>query len=123
MRALEARPEARGDVMTLGDVFAPGSATIPPEVIRELDRIVAFANSDKKRRILIEGHTDDRGGAKLNQELSQDRADALKQALVKRGVAAKRISAVGKGEAEPVAGNDTEQGRSQNRRVEIVLVH
>ena len=122
MRALEAQPDTRGDVMTLGDVFAPGSATIPPEVIQSLDKVVKFANSDRHRKIRIEGHTDDRGGAKLNQELSQDRAEALKQALVKRGVASNRITVVGKGESEPVAGNDTEEGRSQNRRVEVVLL-
>jgi outer membrane protein OmpA-like peptidoglycan-associated protein len=122
MQALTPQPDARGMVMTLGEgVFAPGSATLQPEVLRELDRIVDFANSDKSRPLLIEGHTDDHGSARLNQELSQDRADALKQALVKRGVAAKRITAVGKGDAEPVARNDTEEGRAQNRRVEVIL--
>lgn len=122
MKALTPEADPRGEVLTLGDVFAPGSATLPPEVLREFERVVAFANKDKGRKLLIEGHTDNRGSARLNRDLSQDRAEALKQALVKRGVAAKRISAVGKGDAEPVASNETEDGRARNRRVEIVLV-
>jgi OOP family OmpA-OmpF porin len=67
---------------------------------------------------VVEGHTDSVGPDAYNQKLSQRRADAVKQVLVKDGVAANRVTSVGYGESRPVADNATEAGRAVNRRVE-----
>jgi len=123
MQNLTATRDRRGQVMTLGEsVFRPGKATLEPEAADNLDSVVAFVNADATRPIRIEGHTDDRGGANLNQVLSQRRAEAVRDALVAKGVDASRISAVGRGEDAPIATNDSEQGRARNRRVEVVLL-
>jgi outer membrane protein OmpA-like peptidoglycan-associated protein len=122
MQNLTARREGRGEVMTLGEsVFPPGKASLLPEALDNLGKVVDFVNAAPDRRVRIEGHTDNRGGANLNQALSQQRADAVLQALVQRGVARARITAVGMGADRPVAPNDTPQGRARNRRVEVIL--
>jgi len=122
MSRLGTRQGERGLVMTLGDfVFSAGSATLQPEVARNLGPVLRFVNSDKAKPVLIEGYTDDRGSERLNLELSQKRADALRRALISGGVPAKRVKAVGRGESDPVAANDSPEGRAQNRRVEITL--
>jgi len=122
MSNLSAQREQRGEVMTLGEaVFAPGKSSLQPEALANLDRVVEFVNQDASRRIRIEGHTDDRGGANLNQVLSQRRAEAVRDALASRGVDASRIVAVGLGESAPAAPNDSPEGRARNRRVEVIL--
>lgn len=122
MQNLTARRDGRGEVMTLGEsVFPPGRATLLPEALANLDRVVEFVGTDPARRVRIEGHTDNRGGANLNQVLSQRRAEAVRDALVQRGVDAGRIAVVGLGADRPVATNDTAAGRARNRRVEIIV--
>ncbi|MGY6519986.1 MAG: OmpA family protein [Lysobacteraceae bacterium] len=119
---LDSRREARGEVMTLsGDVFAPGQASLRPEARANLGRVVDFVQGRPSARILIEGHTDSTGSANLNQTLSQRRADSVKQALVELGVDASRMQSTGFGPNRPVASNASEQGRAQNRRVDIIL--
>ena len=122
MQNLRAESESRGQVMTLGDaVFPPGKATLQPEALAGLDTVVEFVNKEPSRRIRIEGHTDNRGSDNLNQVLSQQRAEAVRDALVQRGVDASRITAVGLGKSVPAATNDTPEGRAKNRRVEVIL--
>jgi OOP family OmpA-OmpF porin len=70
---------------------------------------------------VIEGHTDNIGSDAYNQELSQQRADAVRGFLIQNGIGAERITAQGRGKSYPVASNDTEVGRQQNRRVEITI--
>ncbi len=122
MQSLTAQSEQRGRVMTLGDgVFPPGSATLAPAALANLDRVIAFVNESPNAPVRIEGHTDNRGSANLNQVLSQRRAEAVREALIARGVDGRRMTAVGLGASSPVASNETADGRARNRRVEIIL--
>lgn len=107
---------------TLGEgVFAAGRADLTGAAAARLDEAAAFLGAAPGRRARIEGHTDSRGSANLNQALSQQRAEAVRDALVARGVEASRLVAVGRGSDRPVATNDTPDGRARNRRVEIIL--
>jgi outer membrane protein OmpA-like peptidoglycan-associated protein len=119
---LEAELTKRGLVLTLGDVlFDTGQATLKPGAARTVGALVTFLNENPGRNVLIEGFTDSVGSDEFNLGLSQRRADAVRAALVERGIAGTRIRTRGYGEAYPVAGNETPAGRQQNRRVEIVI--
>ncbi len=102
-----------------GASFATGSAKLKPAAHKQLDTAVDFAAKNPDANLTVEGYTDNRGKEKANEVLSTKRADAVKAYLVKKGVAANRITAVGKGSAKPLGDNTTEAGRAQNRRVEI----
>ncbi len=120
---LEAEKTERGLVLTLGDVlFDSGRADLRAGAMRGIDKLAAFLMEYPNRNVLIEGHTDSVGNDSYNLTLSQQRADAVKMALVSRGIAPGRIISKGYGETFPVASNDTNPGRQQNRRVEIVIL-
>jgi len=120
--ALQAKATSRGTVLTLGSVlFAPGQATLKSEALQNLYSLVTFMQEDSERTAIIEGYTDNVGSDALNLDLSQRRAEAVRGFLIKNGVNGERVTARGYGEASPVASNDTEAGRQQNRRVEIVF--
>ena len=122
LQSLHATRGAHGLQMTLDDIaFAPGKSALRPEARANLDKVVAFVNKDRRKPIRIEGHTDSRGNANANQLLSQRRAEAVRDALIAAGVDGGRMTATGLGEAQPVAANDSEEGRAKNRRVDIVL--
>ena len=72
--------------------------------------------------VRITGHTDNVGTERDNQRLSEGRANAVRNELIKRGIASERIEAEGKGESEPIADNTTEEGRAQNRRTEFTII-
>lgn len=97
--------------------FAPGEAVFEPGSEAVLDRIAAVLGRCDGARVEIGGHTDSRGPEALNQRLSLRRAEAVLDALIARGVPLAMLSARGFGEAEPVASNDTEEGRARNRRI------
>jgi outer membrane protein OmpA-like peptidoglycan-associated protein len=112
----------RGLVLTLGNIlFAVDKDTIKEGSERTLQRVAEFLNEYPERKVMIEGFTDNTGAESYNQDLSERRADSVKRTLVANDVAAKRIRTHGYGEAHPVASNDTQAGRLQNRRVEIVI--
>jgi len=122
LQNLRATRGAQGMQMTLDDIaFAPGQANLRPEAKASLGQLIAFVNRDPGKPIRIEGHTDSRGAANANRVLSQRRADAVRDALIAAGVAAGRISSVGLGEEQPVADNESEEGRARNRRVDVIL--
>lgn len=119
---LKAQKTDRGYVLTLGDVlFDTGKATLKPGANVTVDRLAKFLQDTPERTVMIEGHTDSVGSSESNQLLSQRRADAVKSALLERGVAPNRIQTLGKGEDYPKASNDNAAGRQQNRRVEVVI--
>jgi outer membrane protein OmpA-like peptidoglycan-associated protein len=119
---LQAKPTDRGLVLSLGDVlFETGRADLKPGATGHLGKLVAFLNTYPERTVAIEGYTDSVGGEDYNQGLSERRADSVKSYLTGQGISAIRLSASGKGESDPVAGNDSAAGRQQNRRVEVVI--
>lgn len=101
-----------------GILFETGSATIDPASNERLDRVVEYMTHRTSARIRISGHTDNVGDPRRNQALSQARAEAVRAYLVSHGIDGGRIEAVGYGDTQPVAPNDTEAGRQQNRRIE-----
>lgn len=120
--ALEAEATDRGLVLTLGDVlFATGKSEVKVGARSNLNKLVAFLNSYPERTVQIEGHTDSVGSEESNQALSQRRAESVRAYLVQQGIAANRLTAVGLGENQPVASNDTQSGRQQNRRVVAII--
>ena len=119
---LKAKPTPRGLVLTLGDVlFDTGRAELNPGAGRKLDQLAQFLNEHKDRRVQIDGFTDSVGTDSYNEELSRRRADAVKSALLSRGVDASRIATEGYGKSFPVASNSDSGGRQLNRRVEVVI--
>jgi len=114
----EPPPPACGSVIH-GINFAFDSDEILPESEPVLADLFDGLSGDPEATIVVEGHTSAEGSEAYNQDLSERRAQAVVDDLVERGIEAGRISAVGKGETEPIAGNDDESGRSLNRRVEI----
>lgn len=101
--------------------FESNSATLTPD---SKAKIKAFADYMKRKpevTVTIEGYTDSSGDMRHNMKLSQQRANAVKKALVAYGVQARRITAVGKGSLNPIADNDTPEGRAKNRRIEAVI--
>jgi outer membrane protein OmpA-like peptidoglycan-associated protein len=113
--------EGRLIISLSGVLFEPGGNTLSKLAERRLDTVAHALGAYQDRPILVEGYTDAQGSDSKNQELSQQRADAVREYLAQRGVAPERIRAVGKGESNPVASNDTAEGRANNRRVEIVV--
>jgi outer membrane protein OmpA-like peptidoglycan-associated protein len=116
--------EKRGTVITLsGSVLFPsGNDVLSPIARQSLDRVAGvLTDQPPEKPITVEGYTDSRGSDTFNQQLSQRRADAVRGYLVTKGVQSERIQAAGRGEASPIATNDTADGRASNRRVEIVI--
>lgn len=119
---LQARETERGLLVTLGDVlFQTGKAELLPTAHPRMDKLAEFLKQFPDKSLLIEGYTDSVGSDSYNQELSMRRAEAVKAALMQRGVDPVRMGVRGYGEAFPVASNDSPEGRALNRRVEVVV--
>lgn len=130
MRAALASSEAaavsrEGNLLAVtfkGDVtFDTNSAVVRPGLHSEIDRVARVMTQYPDTVIRVEGHTDSRGSNEYNMDLSNRRANSVKDLLVQRGVPGNHIEVVGFGETMPVASNDTEAGRQKNRRVEIKI--
>jgi outer membrane protein OmpA-like peptidoglycan-associated protein len=103
-------------------VFQTGKADLKPGAAERLRPLAAYLQANPNVKVRIDGHTDAQGSDSYNQQLSNNRAVSVGTALASMGVDASRIQAVGHGEAKPVADNNTDAGRQQNRRVEVTLV-
>ena len=101
--------------------FDTGSAAIKPQLRAVLDPFANSLRDDPTARLMIVGHTDNTGSDAVNNPLSVERANSVRDYLTTRGVAGARVETAGRGEREPVAENTTEAGRAKNRRVEIFL--
>lgn len=119
---LNAKQTERGLVMTLGDVlFATGRSELRAGTANNLGKLAIFLNQNPERRVMIEGHTDNVGSEENNLSLSQRRATSVMSYQTIQGVTPSRLSASGKGESMPVAGNESASGRQMNRRVELII--
>jgi len=120
----QVKEEQRGVVITLdGQVlFVTGKAELLPIARDRLNQVAkSLKDLDDDKLVSVEGYTDSRGADDMNLKLSQDRATAVRDYLLSQGVKPEKIRAIGRGEANPVASNDTPEGRANNRRVEIVV--
>jgi len=119
---LQTRDSARGLIVNMSDVlFDTGSYTLKPGAREKLAKISGILLAHPGLTLQIEGHTDSVGGDEFNQQLSERRADSVRDFLAEQGVPVSSISARGFGKTQPVASNDTPEGRQRNRRVELVV--
>ena len=114
------RMMSEGKFITYGITFDVGKATIKPESMGEINRIVQLMTENPDLKFSVEGHTDSTGSPASNQTLSEQRSQAIVAKLVELGIAQDRLTAVGKGQNSPIADNNTDEGRAKNRRVEFV---
>ena len=120
----QVKEEARGMVITLSGqvLFVTGKSELLPAARDQLDQVAeALKDQGDVKPMVVEGYTDSVGSDTTNQKLSKDRAESVRAYLVSKGVPSDKITSVGKGKANPVASNDTPDGRANNRRVEIVV--
>jgi outer membrane protein OmpA-like peptidoglycan-associated protein len=123
LRDFSLEPIEIGASMILKNIFFEfGKSTLKPESYIQLDNVALLMQSTPGLRIEISGHTDNVGSAKANQKLSEDRSKAVVDYLVSRGIEINRLEYKGYGLSQPVASNNTAEGRSQNRRVEFKII-
>jgi outer membrane protein OmpA-like peptidoglycan-associated protein len=114
--------EKTGKAPLYGITFLPGRADIAPESVIALREISALMQDNPEMRLRVEGHTDSTGTKAANQILSVKRAQAVVDYLVNRGLKRTRLEVAGMGDADPVADNSTEAGRTRNRRIQLVKI-
>jgi outer membrane protein OmpA-like peptidoglycan-associated protein len=114
---------ARGEVFTLGgDAFPSGQASLSSSAAASVRALATYLQAGPFASVKIEAHTDGQGEAEANQQLSQRRANAVRDALAAAGVPKARIQSSGLGESSPIASDDTAAGRARNRRVDIIVL-
>jgi outer membrane protein OmpA-like peptidoglycan-associated protein len=119
---LATRDSARGLIANMSDVlFRSGSFELLPGARERLAKVSGIVLAYPSLHVAVEGHTDSVGGDEYNQELSERRAQSVRDYFVQQGIPSGAIEARGFGKSEPIASNDTPEGRQQNRRVELVL--
>ena len=109
-----------GKIITYAITFETGKADLKPESMVEINRIANLMKENASLSFEVQGHCDATGSDKVNDPLSQKRAEAIVAALVEQGIASARLSAVGKGSHVPIADNSSDEGRAKNRRVEFI---
>lgn len=115
-------PVKEGETYLLNNIFfETNKAELKPESANELDRLVTLLKENINMAIEISGHTDNQGSAEYNKTLSQNRVNSVVNYLIEKGIEASRLKGIGYGKIKPIASNDTEEGRAQNRRVEFTI--
>ena len=124
-RVAMVKEEARGLVITLSGavLFESGKSELLQTAQMKLTDVAKALEEQGDKKIVIEGHTDNRGSDSYNAQLSQARAQAVRNFLVQQGLSAERLEAKGVGEGQPIASNDSAEGRANNRRVEIIVAN
>jgi outer membrane protein OmpA-like peptidoglycan-associated protein len=119
---LQTRDTARGLIVNMSDVlFDTGKYSLRPVAREKLARVAGIVSGHPGLRLAVEGHTDNVGGEAMNQQLSERRGSAVRDYLTNSGMQPDSVTTIGLGETQPVASNDSAQGRQQNRRVELVI--
>ncbi len=118
--AVEEAMTASGKFVTNNILFETGKATLKPESMADIEAVADYMKKNPSVRFEVQGHCDNQGSDKINDPLSQQRAEAIVAELVKLGVDEWNLRAVGKGSHEPIADNSTDEGRAKNRRVEFI---
>jgi OOP family OmpA-OmpF porin len=122
IQKLKARKVPEGILVTLGDVlFDTARSDLKPGSLQKLYPLVDYLKQHPDTRVKIEGHTDSRGTASYNEELSYRRAEAIRNFLASNGISPQRMTVQGMGENFPIASNSTPAGRQQNRRVDVTI--
>lgn len=111
-----------GKIVTHGILFDTGSDRIEPQSLPTLKKILAVLQNNPGLKFSVEGHADNKGGAGVNQPLSEKRAGAVCAWLESKGISPDRLQAKGRGDTEPIASNNTAEGRADNRRVEFIKI-
>ena len=120
LSAVEKAIAETGKFVTNNILFETGKATLKPESMEEIQKVADYMKKNPSARFEVQGHTDNQGSDAVNDPLSQQRAQAVVDALEKLGCDPFNMRAVGKGSHEPVADNSTDAGRAKNRRVEFI---
>ncbi len=118
----QVKEERNQTVITLSGsvLFETGKSALLPIAKNSLSKVAdALQQMEDEKHFVVEGHTDSRGASEMNKDLSKERAESVRQFLISKGVESSRVKAVGRGEEEPVATNDSPEGRANNRRVEV----
>jgi outer membrane protein OmpA-like peptidoglycan-associated protein len=119
---LQTRDTTRGLIVNMSDVlFDTGKSTLRPLAREKLAKVAGIVSGHPGLRLDVEGYTDSVGGDSYNQQLSEDRGASVRSYLMQEGMPATSVAARGFGKSQPVASNETVEGRQQNRRVELVI--
>jgi outer membrane protein OmpA-like peptidoglycan-associated protein len=112
--------EPKSRIITHGILFDVDKSTIKPQSMGTINQIFQFLKDDPSLKFEIDGHTDNTGESQHNLQLSQQRADAVKDQLVSMGIESSRLTTKGFGDSKPIADNSSPEGKANNRRVEFV---
>ncbi|MBV6286798.1 OmpA family protein [Pseudomonas aegrilactucae] len=124
LQQLKAKQTDRGTVVTFGDVlFDTGRAELKGSSQRNIEQLADYLRANPERKVRVEGFTDSTGADAFNQQLSEQRAAAVANALRRQGIQAQRVISTGYGKAYPVASNASASSRQLNRRVEVIISH
>ncbi len=124
--ARQLRAEFRNQVQTIDSAsisFEPNSADFSAGSEQALEQLVDLLNKNPQRRIKVAGHTDASGRKQINLELSRKRATAVTSYLIDRGVSRQQLFAQGYGSSQPIASNESDEGRARNRRIELIVMN
>ncbi|MBN2866379.1 MAG: OmpA family protein, partial [Thiotrichales bacterium] len=123
-QVVDAEPEIKvAKPLSFSGFFETDGNNLSAKAKMKLDKYVDYLNAHPTEKVVVTGYTDDRGAATYNQQLSEKRAKAVKAYLTSNGINANRITTKGMGESNPVADNNTADGRAQNRRVELDITN